>query len=233
MKKITPVFNPSKINTDHLRPKKNMVSRAEARAWHAGDVLRLRKYDGEFSAVPVAGRGVVLAEHVRYRSGGFYTPADYAALARWPGGFWAAFTVAEVDGQNVLHLSTSARHDLLVEMARDFAPDMFLAEVTDIDTALASGGEGVCAFPWSARWGEMLCHKANEIFLCRVTRHGHGQSVTIADATTGEERGAVPLRGGKCDQVRAGSIIRVEGMGLTAAGKIRQPVPCREWLVTF
>ncbi len=45
--------------------------------------------------------------------------------------------------------------------------------------------------------------------------------------------GRVTLRGGKCDQVRIGSLIRVEGMNLTAAGKIRQPAPAREWLVQF
>jgi hypothetical protein len=57
--------------------------------------------------------------------------------------------------------------------------------------------------------------------------------VGICDDATGADRGKVTLRGGKCDQVRIGSIIRVEGMGLTSVGKIRQPQPCREWIVKY
>jgi hypothetical protein len=51
------------------------------------------------------------------------------------------------------------------------------------------------------------------------------------DAETGQDRGRVKMGGGKCDQVRIGSIIRVEGLGLTDLGKIREPRACREWLV--
>ena len=49
--------------------------------------------------------------------------------------------------------------------------------------------------------------------------------------------GSVPLLGGKCDRVRVGSIIKVEGFGLTAGGKIREPRVCRDtatsWLVKY
>jgi hypothetical protein len=71
-------------------------------------------------------------------------------------------------------------------------------------------------------------------YRCRVISTGATQSVGIADAETGADRGHVTLRGGKCDRVRVGSAIKVEGMGLTAAGRIREP-RCTEkvWLVKF
>ena len=98
---------------------------------------------------------------------------------------------------------------------------------------LKAGAEGVVAVDWSAPWGNLVAHKANSIHTCRITSTSGKQSVGIADAATGQDRGRVKLGGGKADQVRVGSIIRVEGMGLTDAGKIRQPQPCREWLIQF
>jgi hypothetical protein len=49
--------------------------------------------------------------------------------------------------------------------------------------------------------------------------------------------GSVKLGGGKCDRVREGSILKVEGFGLTATGQIREPRPCKDtpttWLVKY
>ena len=98
---------------------------------------------------------------------------------------------------------------------------------------IAAGGEGVCAHDWDAPYGEMLAYKASEIYTVCVTATGATQSVQIADVATGRPMGNVPLRGGKCDRVRVGSILRVEGMGLTDKGLIRQPQPCADWLVQF
>lgn len=107
-----------------------------------------------------------------------------------------------------------------------------------LEAVWARGGEGVCAFDWDAPWGEMLACKRLETFLCAVTGFcGGTQSVNIALAGTGKPCGHVALRGGKCDRVRVGSIIKVEGFGLTAAGCIREPRPCKDtamsWLVKF
>jgi len=78
-----------------------------------------------------------------------------------------------------------------------------------------------------------------DIFLCRVCSIGGSQSVGIEVVecqSGGNIHPApcfVPLQGGKVDQVRVGTLIRVSGMGLTAAGKIREPKACREWLVKY
>ena len=224
---------PCNFSVSACHPVKQLVTLAAARGWSAGDFLIQRKYDGELAALDIGG-AVVLVESMRGEiSGHFYTAADRSMFARHPGGWFAALTVAAVNGQSVLHLSTSARWGLLAALNLP-ANVIRAAVVTEAAAALLAGAEGVCAHGWGDVWGNMLCHKASEIHFCRVTGFAGGtQSVTIADAATGEPRGRVALRGGKCDRVRVGSIIRVEAMGMTAAGKLRQPNPCREWLVQF
>ena len=133
-------------------------------------------------------------------------------------------------------------------LAREFPADMVLAErVHDIAAVIEAGGEGACLHDWDAPWGNMLAVKQGGVWTCRVTSVGGSQSVAISRLKAkgsmlkedgGEDSGWIPcgcvkLGGGKVDRVRVGSIIRVEGMGLTDAGKIRQPVVCREWLVKF
>ena len=102
-----------------------------------------------------------------------------------------------------------------------------------LKSVLDNGGEGCVLKGWNTSYySPMLAAKRGGVWTCRVTGHcGGTQSVFIVDAETGQDRGKVTLRGGRCDQVRAGSIIRVEGMNLTPSGKIRQPQPAREWLV--
>jgi len=214
-------------------PEKQLVTLAEAQRWSPADYLLQRKYDGELAALPLNG-AVLAAEFMRAPiSGHFYPQSDLEMFACCPGGWWAALTVAEVHGQNVLGASTRDRWALLTELSPHFTPDIVLAEiVTDVAAALASGAEGVAAHTWESPWGAMLAHKAESIWTCRVTSKGATQSVGLADAGTGADRGNLTLRGGKCDRVQLGSVIRVAGMGLTESGKIRQPTPCREWLVT-
>jgi hypothetical protein len=79
----------------------------------------------------------------------------------------------------------------------------------------------------------MLCCKVNTIYECITGPTGSTQSVEVFDADTGAARGRVKLGGGKCDKINAsgGSRIRVEGLGLTDDGKIREPRPCREWFL--
>ena len=194
---------------------------------------RTRKYDGCFRTGTIAGC-TVLMEHVTNKSGAFLTSEDGVLLVKH-GAFNAVFDiVADLTG-DISRLPTANRVEVLNSIARYFPASTIMAEtVTEsAESVIARGGEGVCWQDWSAPYGEMQVIKAASIYVCRITGRSTGQSVFIADAATGEARGAVALRGGKCDQVRAGSIIRVEGMGLTDAGKIRQPNPCREWLVTF
>lgn len=220
------------MNLPH--PQKRLVTLDEARQWSPADYLIQRKYDGELAALPLD-RSVILAEFMRRPvSGHFYTKSDLEMFARWPGGWWAALTVAECGTVPCLNLPAAARWAMLQGLSSKFTPDIILAEVVaNVDLAMAAGAEGVVAHAWRDPWGAMLAHKAESIWTCRVTRVGGSQSVGIADAQTGIDRGSVKLGGGKCDQVRVGSLIRVAGMGLTDAGRIRQPVACREWLVRF
>lgn len=214
-------------------PRKTIVQ-----AFPAGG-RRTRKYDGEFSVIEVAGC-TVLAERVTAKSGAFLTAEDRALVAQH-GAFYAAFDVVSHDGQSIRQSTTVDRAALLASLFLTSVPlclggyPVILAEtVTEsAESVIARGGEGVCWQDWSAPYGEMQVIKAASIYVCRITSRSTGQSVFIADAATGEARGAVALRGGKCDWVRVGSVIRVEGMGLTDAGKIRQPNPCREWLVSY
>lgn len=127
-----------------------------------------------------------------------------------------------------------------------------------LNEILAAGGEGIVRKRLDAPWGTpMEACKRLETFICVVTGINAGQSVQIA--LTGAHResrefssaeasalsasscsipcGSVSLFGGKCDQVRVGSIIKVEGFGLTREGKIREPRPCKDtptsWLIQY
>lgn len=215
-------------------PRKTIVQ-----AFPAGG-RRTRKYDGEFSEIEVAGC-TVLAERVTAKSGAFLTAEDRALVAQH-GAFYAAFDVVSHDGQSCRQSATVDRAALLASLFLNSVPlrlcgyPVILAEtVTESpESVIARGGEGVCWQDWAAPYGEMQVIKAASIYVCRVRQAAAGtQSVFIVDAVTGEDRGKVALRGGKCDQVRAGSIIRVEAMGTTNSGKLRQAVCCREWLVNY
>ena len=233
------------MNSEHRtesplpHPRKTLVTREVARGWSPEQFLILRKYDGDLARVRLGGGAVVLAEFMRPKSGGFFTAEDHAMHARFPLGWWVALTVEELHGENVLAKSTAWRAGCLRILAKVFAPDMVLAEVVmDVDAAFAAGAEGVVGHAWDAPWGDMVCVRQAGIWTCRVTSVGSTQSVGIEivhspQSTVGSPAGRVKLGGGKVDRVRVGSIIRVEGMGLTDAGKIRQPVACREWLVKY
>ena len=104
-----------------------------------------------------------------------------------------------------------------------------------LQLVMDGGGEGVCKKRLDATWYDaMIVAKRMDIWLCRVRGPVHGtQSVFIEDAASGQDRGRVALRGGKCDHVRPGSLIRVEAMAAHDSGKLRQPNPCRDWLVQY
>jgi len=224
---LPPVFELSEIS----HPAKLVVPAAEGLAWghdgYGSGYWTQEKLDGVFC--PTAWRGgVVAAEQMR---DGRLVAFDMLALAE----------VGDIrrrplkDRLTALALAadTLRADGLEVVRSASFADDgnagQFLARIW------AEGGEGAVrkslAGDW---WTPMAACKRAGIWLCRVVDHcGGTQSVLIADAETGADRGKVTLRGGKCEQVRPGSLIRVEGMELTAAGKIREPRPCREWLVQF
>jgi hypothetical protein len=130
-----------------------------------------------------------------------------------------------------------------------------------LQRVLDRGGEGIVRKRLDAPWGTpMEACKRLETFYCVVTGINAGQSVRISKLEVGSSEidwsssnlpssifdllssnsapcGSVPLFGGKCDRVRVGSILKLEGFGLTAAGKIREPRPCKDtptsWLVKY
>jgi hypothetical protein len=220
-----------------MKPTKQLLTRSQFAGLDPARFLTLRKYDGEFCELSLPGGTVLLCERMtRPISGHFYTASD---RARFAGGEWfAAFRLASYAGQDWLTRGNGESWAALRGIALELPDNVVLAETVSggawgIDDAMAAGAEGVCAHALDAAWGEMLVHKAEDIFTVRVTATGGTQSARICDAVTGQDRGAVTLRGGKIDQVRAGSILRVAGMGLTDAGKIRQPQPCSEFLVRY
>lgn len=118
---------------------------------------------------------------------------------------------------------------------------------------LKNGGEGVVRKRLDSLWGEpMEACKRLETFYCVVTGFNAGKSVrlerllnfamdpgALAAYRSGRTQacGSVSLGGGKADRVRLGSIVKIEGFGLTRAGQIREPRPCRDtpdsWLVRY
>ena len=226
------------------KPRKMIVPMTEGLAWRGGgNFLYIEKYDGQWVAggLPFQGH-LLLAERMQ---GGIIRPPN----AVW----YAVHSIAALAGQNVLSWPTRARWRELCALAPLFPPYMRLANAGNggefLQTVLDHGGEGVCAFDLDASWGEMWACKRLETFYCMVTGFcGGTQSVSVArlpeyqpggnlDVQNRLECGHVALRGGKCDRVRIGSIIKVEGFGLTAAGMIREPRTCKDsptsWLVKF
>jgi|SRR6185312_9227287 len=98
------------------------------------------------------------------------------------------------------------------------------------------GGEGIVRKRLDAPWGTPFeACKRIETFTCTVTGFNAGQSVQISLAD--HPCGNVALKGGKCDRVRVGSILKIEGFGLTREGQIREGRVCKDsatsWLVKY
>ena len=207
------------------KPSKTLCTLEQAMAWGSGRMTR--KMDGEFEAREINGL-TVAGQLMRPKSGGFFTAADRSMFAML-GEFWVALDV-------VSNEPTDVRSGILEEYR--LAGGLVVEDVHDIAATMAAGAEGVCWQAWDWPYGEILTVKQRWEGVCAITGHcGGSQSMTIADATTGQPRGRITLRGGRCDRVRVGSIIKVNGMSLTDDGKIREPVLDNDapdsWLVSF
>lgn len=221
----------------NLKQTKTLFPISESARLQSASGLLTRKYDG-ITATRIIGDAVILGEFVSPKSGGFFTPKDRMWLEQ-RGGFFAAFTLASISGENLLAQSTRTRWDLLQSYVQLFEPNMICVEtVHDIAATLAAGAEGVCWHDWDAPWGKMQCIKSRWEGICRIIRtNGGSQSVFIEDASTGQPLGKVSLFGGKCDRIRIGSLIKLTGLCLTDAGLIREPRLCQDnadsWLVKY
>lgn len=242
------------------KPRKLAVPLAAGLAWRGGGgFIYARKYDGQFAALEFAvgnHSGVMLGEHVRPKSGGCFTVSDRALLVAH-GEFFAAFRLASLDGENMLGAQNG---DAWRELAGLFSGPVSRREKTPgfktskisgpiilaetgcggewLQHVIAAGGEGIAAQDSRAPWGEILACKRLVELLCVITGFCPGlASVEIADASTGQPRGRMPLPGGKIDRCRVGSILKCAGMGLTDRGLLREPRLCADtpesWLKQF
>lgn len=226
------------------KPAKRLCTLAQAQRWGNGRLTR--KYDGRFAPLAIVlpdGNRVTLAtEIVRHKSGGFFTATDRAMLARQGAGSNDAKPQVAAGGEfqvafDVISTEPTDRRAAILEEYRH-AGGLVAEEVHDIAATMAAGAEGVCWQSWDWPYGEILAYKAMWEGVCRVRQAAGGtQSVIVEDAATGQLRGKVALRGGKCDAVRVGSLIKLTGMGLTDDGLIREPRPDNDtpksWLVQF
>lgn len=203
------------------KPQKQIVPLPVGLSWTTGGLFQ-QKLDGKFATVEVAG-GILAGESVR----GHFTAFDCVG---WQG--------ADVRGE-ILAERLKMRNELCRAANIQIVPEAIERGGEFLETILAAGGEGVVCKLFSASWfAPMLACKRLETWLCRVTSTAAGkQSVSIADATSGQPRGGVALFGGKADCVRVGSIVKVEGFGLHASGLIREARPCKDtadsWLYQF
>ena len=200
-----------------------MVPLATGLAWGNGngEFLYFEKLDGKFALHDVIAYGnnnILAGEHMI--DGRFIV--------------WDCICYFSED---VRSLPLLTRLDMMLELCRIYGLQSVQSSNdggTLLRNILASGGEGIVRKSLSATyWQPMTACKRSMIYACRVVGIGLGQSVTIVDAETGQDRGSVAMRGGKCDQVRVGSLIRVDAMQEYASGKLRQPNPCSDWLVTY
>ena len=204
-------------------PKKNVIPMAAGLAWGNDGAIYQEKLDGEFATLELPLVGLLAGERLR-------------------GGEFICFDVLDWQGRDLTGLALNTRISFRNSLCRaagiSIVPEAqhggeFLARV------LARGGEGVVRkLPGDTYFTPMIACKRVQTWPCAVTGFVRGsQSVTIADPATGQDRGRLTLRGGKCDQVRPGSLVKVEGMNLTPTGKIREPRVCQDtptsWLIRF
>jgi hypothetical protein len=208
------------------KPTKVVVPLAVGLAWGNDDYIYEEKLDGRFHTQDW--RGNLLAGELM------------------PTGEFFAWDILSTAGGDCRQDTAISRLNALIRRRGEMAADgigLVPFSVGNgggfLESVLSHGGEGIVRKHPQASWcSEMEACKRLVAFQCVVSKFVSGdQSVVIADAITGAARGKVALRAGKCDKVRVGSIIKVEGMGLTKRGFIREPSPDKDfensWLVRF
>ncbi len=211
------------MTTHYNHPQKILVPVTEALAsWTEPGGIVMQKMDGEFAPIQVEDF-IITAEKVR--GDGIY-----------------AFDLVRIGGEDITCEPLSfrwaqlkARFGILADQRIGLVPAVDSRHgATLLQSVLDAGGEGGVLKQWSDTYHTpMLAAKRGGIWVCRVSSVSGSQSVGIVDAETGQDRGRVTMAVGKVEKVKVGSVIRVEGMNLTAAGKIRQPVAARCWLVSY
>lgn len=201
---------------------------------------------------------IPLADGLRWTGGGDWVYQEKKdgvwALREWRGAtlageqmrngdFWA-FDVLKIQGDDCRRFQLRDRLRELVCMSSDFDGGMRLIPSGSggefLEAVLSRGGEGVVAKrldqPYGATWTKC---KRLETFRCVVVEKDLSgkRSVRVAALETGKELGSCGLFGEKFEAVRVGSVLKIEAFGLTPAGRMREPRPCKDspgsWLVSY
>ena len=227
----------------YRKPSKIIVPLEQAKLWTDTDYLIQVKYDGEFQTRSMCVKGtsaVVAGEFVTAKSGGFLPVTHRNLLAKNPGGFFVPFDLLELGGTDFTKEKTRFRWNALLQYLAGCNVHHFVDTIPNgkfIEGGFIHGCEGFVAKRWDAPYGEMLCVKQLQTYNCVVTKIGGTQAVEISEAFSNTPRGRVMLSGGKVEKVRVGSVLKVEAMGLTDAGKFREPRVCRDsetsWLIAY
>jgi hypothetical protein len=197
------------------KPKIESVRLADGLRWRGGgDYHFAEKMDGEFALEEQAG---CLVAGERLADGRFF-----------------AFNVAQAFGEDVRRRPFRERLSLLdawtaIGSAPGYPWQPHWRRPASgnggefLEAVLARGGEGVVASHWAAPWGVMQFKcKRSMVCLCAVGALDHYLgSVELFDAATGQPRGKLALRR-RFDQVRVGSVLKVEAFGLTERGMLRE-----------
>jgi hypothetical protein len=150
-------------------------------------------------------------------------------------------------GQDIRLETTATRWQWLNEIARAgvlpanarLSRSGFGAEMIEAEAGRNGPADIVVCKPLDTAFGAGWCKVKFAVpYLCVVTGLDYARgSVDLADAATGDQRGRLPLRGGKFERVRAGSLLKVVSAGLTAKGMLREVRPdidtLTSWLVKF
>ena len=245
-----------------LKPRKISVPMAEGRCWRGGgEFIYQEKMDGEFSIAEFGVRNSECATLAgeRMATGRFvvFDVLQHAGqdVRAWPlrdrwGLLLGLRGVIEADGGEIVPtgnggefleavLAAGGEGVVAKDWNSPYSTPMFACKRLETFLCVVTG---FCGGTQSVRIAQVegetsnIQHPTSNI---RLENAGPASGAPVASLVTCHlpPRGAVALRGGKCDQVRVGSIIKVEGMGLTAAGMIREPRVCRDtatsWLVKF
>lgn len=238
---------------------KKLISAEEFGGLDPAKYIIQRKYDGSIVKASFGGGETgmpkvnIFAECVVAKSGLLYTSLDRTLLANW-GKFYVPLTLLSVNGlevcgepyewcyQELNRLCTQA-------MVKKVTKNLVLCETPLATVAGAHEsfyGEGLVAHPKDAPWGSMLCWKRTEIYICRVTHLWGGKSVEVEETQDSlyqrrarsetpkaiyQAISRVAITAVAADQLRLGSIIRVEGLCQTENHSIREGKLCTNWLV--
>lgn len=213
-------FNLMIPNIQH--PRKECVPLAVGLAWRDDGAIYQEKMDGRFMTRTILGGAVLAGEQMR--SGEFVcwdcVAFGYQDIRSTP--FFERLKIAQGICQDVGLRMATVSHD----------------GAALLGMVLAGGGEGVVRkLPGAAYFDTMQACKRLESWRCMVTALNYATGgADIVDAATGEARGTVPLRD-RVTACRVGSLVKVEGLGLHASGKVREPRVCRDsatsWLIQF